>query len=104
MTLSNQITSDFFGATGISKGAGVVSNLENEYIDTSRGALHLDYTDMSIPGNGGFELKIKRFYNSSRNSSSYSTTSKIFGVQGWQLGFGSATLRKVCTTQRFPTG
>jgi RHS repeat-associated protein len=90
--ISNQPLGDYFGTLGVNKNSGVTSAFANEYIDTARGSLHLSHTDMHIPGNGGFDLSIQRFYNSSRMKAAYSSQSNFYGLQGWQMHFGTATL------------
>jgi hypothetical protein len=66
-----------------------------EYIDPFSGQLHRRYVDISIPGNGGLDLKVMRVYNNVQQSIMYRST---IG-QGWNIHFG----RIVGTAQAFTT-
>ena len=42
----------------------LVSQLPFEHVDPMTGNLLLTFTDLELPGNGGFDLRIQRTYNS----------------------------------------
>ncbi len=55
---------DFYSEPGLSPFRDGVSANVNEVVDTFSGALHLSHVDLVVPGNGGFDIKIQRSYNS----------------------------------------
>lgn len=55
---------DYYNEAGISDTRQDVSSYSNEFIDPFTGSLQWHSTDFSIPGNGGFDLKLLRSYNS----------------------------------------
>src|SRR5438067_1966002 len=60
-----------FDAKGFNPNREFVSELPFEHIDPMTGNLLLTYTDLSLPGNAGFDLKIQRTYNSKAVYNSY---------------------------------
>jgi hypothetical protein len=62
-------------ATGIVPSRPYVSVLPWEKIDVYSGSLVLAFTDLVLPGNAGFDLRINRVYNLKRGG-------------GWQIGPG----------------
>jgi hypothetical protein len=54
----------FFNARGIDPTRGSVSELPFEHIDPLTGNLVLNFTDLTLPGDGGFDLRIQRTYSS----------------------------------------
>jgi hypothetical protein len=85
---------DFYGSNAIGSNRGFDNQaIDNEYVDTARGVLHFDYTDMFIPGNGGFDLSIKRWYSSRKADPKDPSLRNNYGlIPGWNMGFGSATI------------
>jgi len=67
--------------------------LEGEFVNPYSGNLFLTFTDISLPGNGGLELEINRFYNSKfgyyslRGSSGWFRDYGTMGL-GWKSHFG----------------
>lgn len=55
---------EFFDATGFSPNRGLDGQMPYEHIDPMTGNLLLTFTDLVLPGNAGFHLKIQRTYNS----------------------------------------
>lgn len=55
---------DFYAEPGLNPFRDPVSANVTENIDPFSGTLTLTYTDLVIPGNGGFDIKIQRTYNS----------------------------------------
>jgi len=57
----------------------------NEDIDPFSGSLHLSHTDVTIPGNGGMDINVSRFYTNPQGIKTWSTG--ILGT-GWTQHFG----------------
>ncbi len=55
---------DVFDATGFNRNREYFSQLPYEHIDPMTGNLLLTFTDLVLPGNAGFDLRIQRTYNS----------------------------------------
>ncbi len=72
-----------FDEPGIYPGRDYINQSYGEHIDPFNGNLELQYVDIFLPGNGGFDLKVQRSYNSNRASDGYSP----FG-RGWDIHFG----------------
>ncbi len=62
-------------ATGLSPSRAYVSVLPWERIDAYSGSLVLTFTDLVLPGNAGFDLRVTRTFNSKRGA-------------GWRIGPG----------------
>ena len=83
---------DYYNEAGISDVRQDESSYINEFIDPFTGSLQWHNNDLSIPGNGGFNLKLLRAYNSalitpSDNLGSFNGGSEPMGV-GWQMHLG----------------
>jgi hypothetical protein len=67
-----------------------LNDSEDEAIDSHLGALRLAYTDMEIPGNAGFNLKVVRSYSSSRLKSGGHADMGPYTPKplGWAVHFG----------------
>lgn len=67
------------------------SPLPNEHIDPASGALTLVATDLVLPGNAGFDLRVTRVYNSSLypeyDSGSTALDEDSWAGIGWRLHF-----------------
>ena len=59
-TAANEV----FDARGFAPNRDYFSQLPYEHIDPLTGNLLLTFTDLVLPGNAGFDLKIQRTYNS----------------------------------------
>lgn len=82
------VTPDFYKEPGKNPNRDYVNQNFNEYIDPFSGALQLHYIDIRIPGNGGFDLKVARSYNSnSINWLNPFYRTSLAGL-GWTLHFG----------------
>jgi hypothetical protein len=64
-----------YDAQGFQPGRDYLSELPFEHIDTMTGNVLLTFTDLSLPGNAGFDLNIVRAYNSKAPA-------------GWTFGLG----------------
>jgi hypothetical protein len=90
---------DFYAAPGVDPFRDQVQANLNEVIDPFSGGLHLSHVDMFIPGNGGFDIKVIRSYNSSNVYKSHKTPwnqgpyltellSRSTAGLGWTIHFG----------------
>src|SRR5689334_23297440 len=73
---------------GITPGRDYISQHFAEHIDPFSGNLSLQQTDLSIPGNGGFDLVVRRSYN----ANAIALAASPFG-RGWDIHFGRVTHR-----------
>ena len=64
-THAQEVMPDSYQEPGIYPYRDYLAESFNEYIDPFTGGLNLHYIDLQIPGNGGFDLKVIRSYNSS---------------------------------------
>ncbi|HJS74698.1 MAG TPA: DUF6531 domain-containing protein, partial [Vicinamibacteria bacterium] len=81
-----------FNANGFDQNRDYFSGLPMEHIDPMSGNLILTFTDLVLPGNAGFDLRIQRVYNSKiyRNFHSMGDTlgeDSPAGV-GWSIHLG----------------
>jgi YD repeat-containing protein len=87
-----------YAEPGLTPGREYVHEQFAEHIDPFTGNLSLQHVDLFIPGSGGFDLRVRRTYNSNAaNTNIYSP----FG-RGWDIHFGrvvhtSGHLNEVCS-------
>jgi YD repeat-containing protein len=81
---------DFYKEPGLQPNRDFVNQHFGEHIDPFTGALQLHYTDIHIPGNGGFDLSVQRSYNSANVNKNSPKQNSNMGV-GWSLHFGRVT-------------
>ena len=81
---------DFYKEPGLYPNRDYTNQHFGEHIDPFTGALQLHYTDVFIPGNGGFNLAVQRSYNSSVVDKNQPKHNSMMGV-GWSLHFGRVT-------------
>lgn len=75
---------DYYEEPGLNPFKDTINQNFGEHIDPFSGQLQLTYTDLVIPGNGGFDLRINRVYNNPQDATlSYSP----YGY-GWDMHFG----------------
>jgi YD repeat-containing protein len=72
-------------ATGMSPSRAYVSVLPWESIDAYSGSLVLTFTDLVLPGNAGFDLRVTRVFNSKRGA-------------GWRIGPGFVRMAEDATS------
>lgn len=89
--LGQGVIPDFYRDPGLNPNRSFLNQSFNEHIDPFTGALQLHYVDINLPGNGGFDLKVIRSYNSAVVDPYTPDTSEsqadISGV-GWTIHFG----------------
>ena len=62
-TAVDPVIKDYYDAPGIYPTRDYVNQHFGEHIDPFSGRLQLQYVDIFIPGNGGFDLRIQRSYS-----------------------------------------
>lgn len=88
--LAQEVIPDFYKEPGLSPNRSHLNQDFSEKIDPFSGVLNLSYTDLHIPGNGGFDLNIVRTYSTAEsrvapnNPAAYVSE---LGV-GWTMHFG----------------
>jgi RHS repeat-associated protein len=89
---------DFYKEPGMQPNRDYVNQHFGEHIDPFTGALQLHYVDVFIPGNGGFDLKVQRSYNSASVDRVNPKHHSMMGV-GWSLHMGrvSKTTSTICS-------
>ena len=75
---------------GFSPNRELVSQLAFEHVDPMTGNLLLTFTDLELPGNAGFDLRIQRTYNSKfyenySNLGVYELGEDSWAGLGWRL-------------------
>lgn len=75
---------DYYQEPGLDPYRSFLVSNDVEFIDPFSGALQLHHVDLSLPGNGGFDLQILRSYNSLRGRAH----SSYLGGHGWEIHFG----------------
>lgn len=89
---------DYYEEPGLNPFKQTINQNFSEHIDPFSGQLQLSYTDIFIPGNGGFDLKVHRIYNNPQDAHlPYSP----YGY-GWNMHFGRIAVAqehndKVCS-------
>lgn len=88
----DEIIPDFYKDPGLYPNRDYINQHANEHIDPFTGALQYHYVDLHIPGNGGFDLKVIRSYNSSSidNHENLFKFRSLAGL-GWTVHFGKVT-------------
>lgn len=87
-TSAQEVIPDFLKDPGLSPNKSYVNQRFNEFIDPFNGALQLHYVDVFYPGNGGFDLKVTRSYNSTSVDSLNPTRGRFDAGIGWTVHFG----------------
>lgn len=98
------IMPDYYNEAGISDTRQEDSAHFNEKIDPFTGSVQWHHVDLAIPGNGGFDLKLIRSYNSSLITpsdqiGSFNGGNRPYGV-GWQMHLGKIIVKsdsKACS-------
>ncbi|HMW39537.1 MAG TPA: Ig-like domain repeat protein [Saprospiraceae bacterium] len=88
----DEIIPDFYKDPGLYPNRDYINQHVNEHIDPFTGALQYHYVDLHIPGNGSFDLKVIRSYNSSSidNHDNRYKFESLAGL-GWTVHFGKVT-------------
>jgi hypothetical protein len=90
---------DFYSEPGLNPFKDPVGDL-NESIDTFSGTLQLSHGDITVPGNGGMDITVTRFYTNHQDFNGFPPYNSIYGI-GWNMHFGrivvpQAHVSKVC--------
>ena len=93
---------DYYEEPGLNPFKETINQNFGEEIDPFSGQLQLSYTDLVVPGNGGFDIRINRIYNNPQDAFlPYSP----YGY-GWSMHFGRIAVSesnadKVCNQNLF---
>lgn len=60
--LAQEVIPDFYSEPGIHPNRALINGGPAESIDPFTGSLQWHFTDLHLPGNGGFDLKVIRSY------------------------------------------
>ncbi len=85
---AQEVIPDFYRDPGVYPNRSYVNQSLNEHIDPFTGALQHHYVDISLPGNGGFNLNVVRSYNSSSVDPVSPITFDFLAGSGWTIHFG----------------
>lgn len=85
-SIAEEAIADFYREPGSYTNKDYINN-QIEEVDPFTGGLHLSYTDLHLPGNGGFDLDVVRAYNST-NVPARGGLLDISGHVGWTMHFG----------------
>lgn len=88
VTNAQEVIPDFYKGPGLDPNRSYVNQNFNEHIDPFTGSLQLHYVDISLPGNGGFDLQVKRSYNSSQVQETNPNAFYGSAGVGWTIHFG----------------
>ena len=85
---AQEVIPDFYRDPGLYPNRDYVNQGANEHIDPFTGALEWHYVDLHLPGNGGFDLKVVRSYNSASVDPVNPAASDTPIGLGWTMHFG----------------
>ena len=94
-TLGQEVIPDFYREPGLQPTRDYVSQHFSEHIDPFTGALQLHYVDLFLPGNGGFDLRVVRSYNSASVDPTNPSSFESLAGLGWTIHFGRVLKTKV---------
>ena len=97
--LSDEIR-NYYEEPGITPFKSATENL-NETINLFSGALQIRHVDLTLPGNGGLDIQVTRYYNHHSNVRRYPNYMSVYGV-GWTMHLGRIV--KPAGTGLCPTG
>ncbi|MEH6635911.1 MAG: PKD domain-containing protein, partial [Halioglobus sp.] len=105
LAFSDDEMRDFYAEPGVNPFRTAAGQDPTENIDPFSGNVQLSYVDLSIPGNGGLDLDISRYYNLPQSSPGYANPSGY----GWTMHFGRITIgsghaRQLCANAAVPGG
>ena len=96
---------DYYSEPGLHPFKNPTSDL-NETIDPFSGTMQLRHTDISVPGNGGMDISVSRYYTSHQDFGDRQPSyQSLYGI-GWTLNFGrivvpQAHADKICLQATF---
>jgi RHS repeat-associated protein len=87
--LAQEAIPDFYAEPGLYPTRDYVNQHVAEHLDPFSGAVSLQFVDIFLPGNGGFDLKVVRSYNStSFNPENAAQRLTWTAGNGWSVHFG----------------
>ena len=97
MSFAEEMIPDFYRDAGLSGYTETYNDSPEEVIDPFTGVLRYFHQDISLPGNGGFNLSVMRSYDTSRASLSNLASGSGAGL-GWTVHFGRVLKKKIYNT------
>jgi YD repeat-containing protein len=96
---------DFYAEPGMNPFSTAAGQDSTENIDPFSGNVQLSYLDLAIPGNGGLDIEITRYYNLPQSAPGYANPHGY----GWTMHFGRITIGSghanlLCGTGSVPGG
>lgn len=86
---AQEVIPDFYREPGLQPNRDYVNQGFSEHIDPFTGGLQLHYVDLHLPGNGRFDLKVIRSYNSAAvDPANPAAAEDTFAGLGWSIHFG----------------
>ena len=85
-SISAEEIRDYLSEPGIKPFSSPVENL-NESVDPFSGALSINHVDLTLPGNGGLDINITRYYRHHQDPDSWPGFMSMYGM-GWTMHFG----------------
>lgn len=85
---AESVIPDAYGDPGLYPNRTYINQNLDEYIDPFSGSLQHHSTDIYVPGNGGFDLKVIRSYNSASIDANCPACFKGLAGLGWTIHFG----------------
>lgn len=84
------IAADVFDDRGFNRNRDFFSQLPFEHIDPLTGNVLLTFTDLVLPGNAGFDLRIQRTYNSKiyKGNGDWTLAEDTWAGVGWTFHMG----------------
>lgn len=85
---AQEVIPDFYRNPGLQPNRSFVNQHFSEHIDPFTGALQLHYVDINLPGSGGFDISVRRSYNTAAiNPDNPNAYESRLGL-GWTTHFG----------------
>lgn len=96
---------DYYSETGLHPFKNPTSDL-NETIDPFSGTMQLRHTDITVPGNGGMDISVTRFYTNHQDFGNRQPGYQSLYGTGWTMHFGRIVVPqlhvgKICTQATF---
>lgn len=88
MSGAAQVVPDYYEEPGLNPMREQVAQNAVEYVDPFSGTLILRYVDMTVPGNGGMDIKVQRTYTTVQYDRLYTSWQRSPTGLGWSIHFG----------------
>ena len=88
ITVALDESRDFYTEPGLNRFQTGMGQDLTENINNFNGHLQLSYTDLLVPGNGGLDIVVRRFYNMPQGMAGYDDVAGL----GWTMHYGRITV------------